>query len=79
MTAAGKAMMALCEDMLESARMVPHQIAQATKRVEGIVRGGASYSRQRVAAAAARRPGDLRDVVDLLVRELRTDVPGAAA
>ncbi|CCA90197.1 MULTISPECIES: LysR family transcriptional regulator [unclassified Novosphingobium] len=38
MTAAGKAMMALCEDMLESARMVPHQIAQATKRVEGIVR-----------------------------------------
>ena len=38
MTAAGKAMMSLCEDMLESARMVPHQIAQATKRVEGIVR-----------------------------------------
>jgi DNA-binding transcriptional LysR family regulator len=38
MTAAGKAMMALCEDMLESARMVPHQIAQATKHVEGIVR-----------------------------------------
>jgi DNA-binding transcriptional LysR family regulator len=38
MTAAGKAMMALCEDMLESARMVPHHIAQATKRVQGIVR-----------------------------------------
>lgn len=38
MTAAGKAMMALCEDMLESARMMPHQIAQATKQVEGIVR-----------------------------------------
>jgi len=38
MTTAGKAMMALCEDMLESARMMPHQIAQATKRVEGIVR-----------------------------------------
>ena len=38
MTAAGKAMMALCEDMLESAQMMPHQIAQATKRVEGIVR-----------------------------------------
>lgn len=38
MTAAGQAMMALCEDMLESARMMPHQIAQATKRVEGIVR-----------------------------------------
>jgi LysR family transcriptional regulator, transcriptional activator for bauABCD operon len=38
MTAAGKAMMALCEDMLESARMMPHQIAQATRQVEGIVR-----------------------------------------
>lgn len=38
MTAAGKAMMALCEEMLESARMMPHVIAQATKRVEGIVR-----------------------------------------
>ena len=38
MTPAGKAMMALCEDMLESARMMPHQIAQATKRVEGFVR-----------------------------------------
>lgn len=38
MTEAGKAMMTLCEEMLESARMVPHQIAQATKRVEGIVR-----------------------------------------
>jgi DNA-binding transcriptional LysR family regulator len=38
MTAAGQAMMALCEDMLESARMMPHQIAQATRRVQGIVR-----------------------------------------
>lgn len=38
MTQAGKAMMTLCEDMLEAARMVPHQIAQATKRVEGFVR-----------------------------------------
>ncbi|MFC0203961.1 LysR family transcriptional regulator [Novosphingobium soli] len=38
MTPAGKAMMALCEDMLESARMMPHQVAQATKRVEGVVR-----------------------------------------
>lgn len=38
MTAAGKAMMALCEDMLETARLVPHQIAQATRRVEGVVR-----------------------------------------
>lgn len=37
-TAAGKAILGLCEDMLESARMMPHQVAQATKRVEGIVR-----------------------------------------
>lgn len=38
MTSAGKAMMALCEDMLESARLMPHQIAQAIRRVEGVVR-----------------------------------------
>lgn len=38
LTAAGTALLALCEDMLESARMMPHQVAQATKRVEGIVR-----------------------------------------
>ena len=37
-TAAGTALLGLCEDMLEAARMVPHQIAQATKRVEGVVR-----------------------------------------
>src|SRR5687767_3310972 len=37
-TEAGKAILALCEDMLESARLMPHQVAQATKRVEGIVR-----------------------------------------
>lgn len=37
-TAAGKAVLELCEDMLESARMMPHQVAQATRRVEGIVR-----------------------------------------
>ncbi|BBC73936.1 LysR family transcriptional regulator [Altererythrobacter sp. B11] len=38
MTEAGKAMLALCEDMLESVRLMPHQVAQATKRVAGIVR-----------------------------------------
>ena len=37
-TEAGKAILALCEDMLESARRMPHQVAQATRRVEGIVR-----------------------------------------
>ncbi|EZP55759.1 Transcriptional regulator, LysR family [Sphingomonas sp. RIT328] len=38
MTAAGSALLALCEEMLEAARMVPHQVAQATKRIEGVVR-----------------------------------------
>lgn len=37
-TAAGEALMSLCEEMLETARMVPHQIAQATQRVKGVVR-----------------------------------------
>ncbi len=37
-TAAGTALLGLCEDMLESARLIPHQVAQATKRVEGVVR-----------------------------------------
>lgn len=37
-TEAGKAILALCEDMLESVRLMPHQVAQATKRVAGIVR-----------------------------------------
>lgn len=37
-TEAGKAILALCEDMLESVRLIPHQVAQATKRVSGIVR-----------------------------------------
>jgi DNA-binding transcriptional LysR family regulator len=37
-TAAGTALLGLCEEMLETARMVPHQVAQATRRVEGAVR-----------------------------------------
>lgn len=37
-TEAGKAILALSEDMLESVRLMPHQVAQATKRVAGIVR-----------------------------------------
>jgi len=37
-TEAGKALLALCEDMLESVRLMPHQVAQATKRVAGVVR-----------------------------------------
>lgn len=37
-TPAGKALQALCEDMFENVRMAQHQVAQATKRVSGVVR-----------------------------------------
>jgi DNA-binding transcriptional LysR family regulator len=37
-TEAGKAILALCEDMLETVRLMPHQVAQATRRVAGVVR-----------------------------------------
>lgn len=37
-TTAGRALLLICEDMFESARMVPHQISQAVKQVEGLVR-----------------------------------------
>jgi len=37
-TEAGKAILALCEDMLETVQLMPHQVAQATKRVAGVVR-----------------------------------------
>jgi DNA-binding transcriptional LysR family regulator len=38
LTTAGRALLLLCEDMFEAARMVPHQVAQAMKHVEGLVR-----------------------------------------
>jgi len=38
LTVAGRALLLICEDMFEAARMAPHQIAQAMKRVEGLVR-----------------------------------------
>ncbi len=38
MTGAGRALLLICEDMFEAARMAPHQIAQAMKHVEGRVR-----------------------------------------
>ncbi|HET9629246.1 MAG TPA: LysR family transcriptional regulator [Novosphingobium sp.] len=37
-TAAGKALQALCEDLFETVRMAQHQVAQATKQVGGTVR-----------------------------------------
>lgn len=38
LTVAGRALLLIGEDMFEAARMVPHQLAQATKQVEGLVR-----------------------------------------
>jgi DNA-binding transcriptional LysR family regulator len=37
-TVAGRALLLICEEMFEAARMAPHQIAQAMKQVEGLVR-----------------------------------------
>jgi len=82
MTEAGKAMMTLCEDMLEAARMMPHQIAQATKRVEGIVRiqiisglvstefdeAIASFHRRNPAIQIEIRVSPWREVLDALER-----------
>ncbi len=46
-------------------------------RVEGILTGGASYARQRAAVPpGAMGAGGLQPVVDLLVAELASDVPG---
>jgi DNA-binding transcriptional LysR family regulator len=38
LTVAGRALLLICEDMFEAARMVPHQLAQAMKQVQGLVR-----------------------------------------
>ncbi len=38
LTTAGRALLLICEDMFEAARMAPHQIAQAVKQVEGLAR-----------------------------------------
>lgn len=71
---------AAVEDLLEELAPTARKLGCGDElaRVEGILRGGGSYSRQR-AAAIAGGPDDLRPVVDLLVRELETDRPGAAA
>jgi DNA-binding transcriptional LysR family regulator len=37
-TPAGKALLTLCEEMFESVRMAPHQVAQAAKQISGAVR-----------------------------------------
>ena len=68
------------EDMLEELAPTARKLGCSDElaRVEGILRGGGSYARQR-AAATAGAPHDLKPVVDLLVRELATDSPGAVA
>lgn len=38
LTAAGRALYLICEEMFDAARMAPHQIAQAVKQVEGLAR-----------------------------------------
>ncbi len=38
LTVAGRALLLICDDMFEAARMVPHQVAQAMKQIEGLVR-----------------------------------------
>lgn len=69
---------AAVEDLLEELAPTARKLGCGDElaRVEGILRGGGSYARQR-AAAAATGPEDLKAVVDLLVRELESDVPGA--
>lgn len=81
-TAAGKALLLICEDMFEAARMVPHQIAQAMKRVEGLVRiqmvssvicpefeeAIATFHRRHPSIQIELRVSPWRDVLDALER-----------
>lgn len=76
-TPAGRSLQALCEDMFESVRMAQHQLAQATKRVSGVVRiqlissvicaeldeAIASYHRRHPAIAMELRVSPWRDVL----------------
>lgn len=68
-------------ELLEEMAPVAERLGCADElaRVGDIVEGGASYARQRAAVDAdAQGTAALRPVVDLLVRELATDRPGAA-
>lgn len=81
-TAAGKALLLICQDMFEAARMAPHQIAQAVKQVEGLVRiqmissiispdfdeAIASFHRRYPAIQIELRVSPWRDVLDALER-----------
>lgn len=81
-TPAGRALLLLCEDMFEAARMAPHQIAQAMKRVEGLVRiqmissvispeldeAIATFHRRHPSIQIEARVSPWRDVLDALER-----------
>lgn len=81
-TAAGRALLLICEDMFEAARMAPHQMAQAMKRVEGLVRiqmissivspeldeAIASFHRRHPAIQIELRVSPWREVLDALER-----------
>ncbi len=81
-TTAGRALLLICEDMFESARLVPHQISQAIKQVEGLVRiqlissvispefdeAIASFHRRHPAIQIELRVSPWREVLDVLER-----------
>lgn len=82
LTTAGRALLLICEEMFEAARMAPHQIAQAVKRVEGLVRiqmmssiispeldeAIASFHRRHPNIQIELRVSPWRDVLDALER-----------
>jgi len=79
-TPAGRSLQAICEDMFESVRMAQHQVAQATRRVSGVVRiqlissvicpeldeAIASFHRRHPAIAMELRVSAWRGVLDAL-------------
>lgn len=81
-TVAGRALLLICEDMFEAARMAPHQMAQAMKQVEGLVRiqmissiispeldeAIATFHRRHPAIQIEMRVSPWRDVLDALER-----------
>jgi YbdK family carboxylate-amine ligase len=65
------------EELVEELRPVAERLGCAAQLagVPALMAGGASYERQR---RVAERTGDLRDVVDALLAEMRAGVPDAA-
>lgn len=81
-TQAGKALQSVCEEVFDSVRMAQHQVAQATKRVSGLVRiqlissiicteldeAIASFHRRHPAIAMELRVSPWRGVLEALTR-----------